>query len=670
MAFKINDIGGYGSGTLGDVTNPSTQVNSYANITAISGNTITIGTISAGAATFVVGRDVLLHVSAKTTGTDTTCLGNWIEATITAISGSTVTLSKDVSELIPAAVMADYGVQIVTIADYGTLTLSSSYAATLAYSATNKYGGICAIKCKTALVFSGGAINLVDKGIPVANTALRPLTVQESNQSQTGWENHITVRTALMNAGDGVAFVFAKTTTITGTDSRIGGTVAGTACYPYGIGDNSNEEVVGGSTIFWVSETINGFTPTIISKRKASGQGLGRCYIATETALPNDEGLYAQDCLSNPTRLGPLNIKNFGSGTLGDVTNPTGQINSYANITSVNGKIITIGVQSSGIYEKFDVGTEVMFHISRNTGSDYANFGKFMLAKILAVSGGLLTLDTTVATSDIPANYKCQLVTVAQFNTLTINNNYTSTPAYDDSKGYGGICAIKCKGKFDLSNGIINLVGKGIPPTVTRTALPTQCSGQQKDYLPLSQGNGSALIVAKSLTGNAASRIGATYSGSLYGGICALGDGASTTISGITYSSPAQESYSVNGYGPKNGSRNNHLTWPAGGSIGLSGGTTHSAYSITGYGGASIFCVADSIDFFQSMFSTGGKGGNGNYPAPAGGGAGYGGGGGNWSGVSGYGGCGGCGLGGESNYGGMGGGPGTCFIYVNNVTTA
>lgn len=687
MAFKLSDIeGGYGAGSLGDVANPSTQINSYANVTAVSTNVLTIGTISVGTATFIVGREVLLHVSAKVSGTDTTYLGKWMVAKITAISGSTVTLDKDASGMVASLEFANNALQVVAIADYGTLTFSSgSYSATPQYSTTNKYGGIVAIKCKTALVFSGGAISLVDKGIPTASSALRPLVAQESNTQQTGWENSATVSRAYMNAGDGVAFLFAATTTITGTASRIGSTAAGSAYYPYASNDNSPSEVVGGSTILWVSGTITGFTPTIISKGKASGAGLGRCYIATETALPNDEGLYAQDCISNLARPRNLNIKDYGTGALGDITNPSGQINSYANVTAISddGKTLTIGAPSYGAYEKFDVGNEIVFHVIRNTSSDYAYLGKFILAKILAKSGSQLTLDTAVTAvfpSAMIASYKCQVATVAQFNTLVISYNYTGTLAYSDTNGYGGLLAIKAKTLLNLTGGQLNTEGKGIPSGVSRVALPNQCSGQQKDYLPMSLGNGAILIIAKGLTTSASSRIGATWDGSGYGGTGAAGTnggGAGGAVGGFA--------------GLNGGTGSNSGGSPGGGGAGGVPGSSVIA------NGASIFVVVNSITFYQAAFSTGGAagtagtlGGSGYSSAGAGvagttGGAGYGGGagsggngyfcagggggsGGFCGGGSGGGGGNGLGMTASGGAGGAGGNAGTCFIYCNSYT--
>ena len=162
MAFSINDNGGYGSGALGEVTYASGQVNSYANVTAMTDTTVTIGTPSNGVnETFVVGKEIVLHVSANT-GASAVFLGKKLFATITGVAGSVLTLSKAPTSLLPAAELANHHVQAITVAQYDTLNLSATIAPPV-YSVTNKYGGVVAIKCKTALNLSGsGKIDLAE----------------------------------------------------------------------------------------------------------------------------------------------------------------------------------------------------------------------------------------------------------------------------------------------------------------------------------------------------------------------------------------------------------------------------------------------------------------------------------------------------------------------------
>ena len=668
MAYKMSEVGGWGTGALGDITNPAGQVNSYANVTAINTNTVTIGTASNGIyETFAVGKEILLHVSAITSGTDYQYLGKYIVATITGVAGSVLTLSKDVSGLIASGVLANHHVQAITVAQFDTLNLSATIAPR-AYSTTDKHGGIICFKCKTALNLSGsGKIDLASKGIPVGSIALRPATAQETNANQMGWENHITVRNLYLNCPDGVAVIAAKTLVNAGTSTLIGGATAGVAQYPYTFTVNydrpSNTNVIGGPTIMIIAETINGFSASLISKKSSntSGRGLGRCYIATESQLYGDELLYALDCISNPTRLKTLGIKDYGTGALGDITNPLGQINSYANVTaiSMDGRTLTIGPEYAGVFERLESGISVVMHVSRQKASDQRSVGKFIQARILSAYASTVLLDKSVydvLPVGVLSDYRCQLVTVAQFNNLTCAVNYTGAKAYSETHGCGGIVAIAVKDTFDLTNGKINMEGKGIPATVARPAVLMQCSGQQKDYLPLSHSSGAVLLFARKMIINTASRIGAVQNGNAYAG-----------AAGLTYAQTAsyggQPGIPLYGGGVKRPGISPIVpvcydTYS--GLAGLKGVPGDNYAGLGGDAGPSIFAVFDIIDGMNiCTFSTGGLrglgGGSGDgyfgYPGTPGG-AGYGGGGGG---------------NGNSASGGQGGGPGTCFIYVNTI---
>jgi hypothetical protein len=699
MAYKMSDVGSWGTGALGDITNPSGQVNSYANVTAISTNTVTIGTPSNGIyETFAVGKEILLHVSAITSGTDYQYLGKYMVATITGVAGSVLTLSKDVSGLIASGVLANHHVQAITVTQFATLNLTATIAP-LAYNATNKYGGIIAFKCKSALNLSGsGKIDLAAKGIPIASIALRPATAQEGTAAQIGWENHITARQFYLNCPDGAAFIAAKALANTGTSTRIGGATAGVALYPYNGGSTSNTNAKGGPSILVAAQTITGFAVDMISKASSNtnGRGIGRCYIATETKLPADEFLYSLDCLSNPARLVPMGIKDYGSGALGTVTSLSGQINSYANVTAISadGRTLTIGTKYEGVYEKFEAGNRVMFHVSRQSGSDQASIGKLILTKILSVAGNTVMLDTPVTNvvpTNVLSNYKCQLITIAQFDTLAWSGDYTGAKAYNDTHGCGGILAIQAKTVADLQGGKLNMVGKGIPSGVSRPAVTWQSSGSQGDVLPLSSGNGAILLIAKRLVFNASTRLGATWSGAVVGSV-AGGPAATAFSTAGSPGNPGGAGYPGSGAGggacnsgypavagspgfitPGFGGRGGFYTYwdedqtimyptpGPGGTVntskGMSGnpganggqdatGTGSVGYGgAAGYGGSSLFIVADTIvGFIVDALSIGG-------------GAGFPGGGGTPTGA-------------RSGGGGGGGGKeGTGFIYANNVET-
>ena len=679
MAFKLSDVGGYGTGALGDVTNPSGQINSYANVTAYTASTITIGTPSVGIyETFAVEKEIGIHVSAGNgTSTDTTYLGAKLHCKITAVNGSVLTIDKDFTAVLPTAAFANYQVQAVTVAQFNKLTLSSGSITPPAYSTTNKYGGILLAKCADTVTFRGGSINLVDKGIPVASTAYRPKTAQElqgtaDTDQYSGWENHITSRKFLLNCGDGAAQIIAKHYVQSGTTSRIGGTTAGV---------QFARGTVGGSTIAIIAGDMIGFDPSIISKTKGSGQGLGRCYIASSTKLRNDEGLYAYDCISYPSRLGGnINIKGYGDGSLGAFTNPTISPNNYAKITgiSADGRTINYTNKTTNGIAQISTGSLIMFHVSDPaSSSDVGLIGKFMLAKVLSDDGvGSIVLDAPVTKIFDPAKigaYSCQLVSVAQFTNLTISREYTSITPFSKLTGTGGVWAIACTGTFDLTNGVIADKRSGYFNTLGnaygREGLAFIGNAQMSDILPLGQGRSSFFILAKNMIGNSASRIGSDADGSLVGAYVGSATGGAGSGAGGGLGTVGNNSdYSGTplcdgGYGGKNGQTSAY------------GGDQF--YTPTSVAGAHIFAVVDTLQNFKmSMFSTGGMPGFNCYTFPVSppynlvsSGAGYGGaayksGGPALPGYSG--GSGGC-KGTDNYLRTAGGASGWCFLYCNNV---
>ena len=607
MAYKMSDVGGWGTGALGDISNPSGQINSYANVTAISTNTVTIGTPSAGIyETFVVGKEILLHVSAVLSGTDATKLGKYLVATITGVSGSVLTLSKDVAaNLVANADLSTLVVQAITVAQFGTLTLSSGSITPPVYSTTNKYGGVIALKCKTELVFSGGSISLVDKGIPTASSAMRPLTAQETEmigtgKHTTGWENHITARQALMNCGNGVAMIWAKKTTVSSTNSRIGGAAAGVAYYPYASGDNSPAEVLGGSTILLASETIVGFSAGLISKGNGTGTGYGRCYIATETLLPNDEGLYAQDCLSNPNRLRDMGITSFGDGRTGDITltDTQAQVNSSARITAMGASrnVFTVGPIISGAYNALAAGETVCIHATASVAGATASLGKFIIAKVLGISGSIVTVDKALPTTFVYSDYSWQMIVVPQFNNLTLSGTqvtlYSGSAWIPGSAYPGGVVVIMVKGTLTINANMgINwgILDSDLTHQTARPYMATQCSGQQKDSLPINYyGYHGNIIIAKHVIDNRV--LSASYTGY-------------STVNGSGYCGGYEYPYYLGGYSGGGGINRSGGPWAGGeandgGNMGLGG--LYNRNSISPCYSTSCFMVADTLTNFKT----------------------------------------------------------------------
>lgn len=674
MACDLKILNNYGDGSLGAVSNPTGQLNSYANVTAYTANSITIGTAAAGAyETFAVGKEIMLHVSATNgTSQDVTYLGKYLICKITAVNGGVLTVDKDFTAILPAAQLTNYIVQAITIAQLQSFTLSSGSITPPAFSVTNKYGGILLAKCTDTATFSGGSINLVDKGIPAASTAYRPKTAQElqgtaDTDKYSGWENHITLRQFLLNAGDGAAMIIAKHFVQTGTASRIGGTTAG-AQFTRGT--------IGGSTIALIAGDITGFDPSIISKNKGSGQGLGRCYIASDTKLRNDEGLYAYDCISNPYRLmRTLNIKNYGDGSLGDVTNPTAPMNNYAKVTAIStdGKTITYSNKTSTGMAQIATGSLVMFHVSKHADpADMSLLGKFVLAKVLSDDGNNLILDTAITGVFDAAKlskYSCQIISVAQFNNLTISTNYTATAAWNDTNKIGGICAIAAKGKIDITGGQINVENKGGGTAYARAGLAFIGNAQMADILPIGQGHGSVFLLTSNLKADANSKVGATHNATLFGG------------NGTQCNPGSTGGYVGNSdmYGRSGGGGAGISSGNAGiGYGGMNGIVIRYLQYFTSFSkaGSHIFIVADTINLFSlQIANTGATGSTFNYcdmgiETAYPGGAGYG------SGGSGTGADGSGGSGGGYNGGGAGincnrtgSSSGWAFVYANNITS-
>lgn len=692
MAYDLSMVNGYGTGALGDVTNPTGQLCSYANVAsvtevAVATNAITINAPSNGAyEKFEVGTEILLHVSGCLSGTTAEWLGKYIVCKITGVqtsalsaNGKILIIDKKITDVLPVAQFAAHILQAITIPQFKTLTVTGTIAP-IAYNPANKYGGILPIKCLVGLVMSGsGKINLVDMGIPVANKALRYWTLQECDaynkavavattsnglldtDKYSAWENHITVRQLLLNAGDGVGAIWAKkiTNTESSTTTRIGATAGGVQ-FCRGANDSkgynetkpANTTNIGGSTIMLVADDLDGFKPSMIAKYRDStktlGQGLGRCYIALKNqVLRNDEGLYAFDIISDQQRLmRDLSIKSYGSGRHGDVTNPTISLNNYAKVTAIGGggKSITYdNLTKTGIAD-FSDGAMVMFHISKHLdNSDMGYLGKFIMAKVIShdAASKVVYLDTNVLKC-LPFEkldkYNVQLVSVFEPKNLTINTNYNATTKWDDAKKIGGLCAIACKNICNIENGMINVEDKGGGNAYGREGLAFIGNAQIADRLPIGQGHGSIFLLANIGKINAITRIGSTYDGSKYGG-GVYGGGYAGKGSGAGFGGFSRDD-GDGGYGGANGCH----------------GSAKSA-------GAHLFVIINKLN--KLPFSALSTGGNGFYGA---GGAGYGGAGGA-SGING----GGFASGGARNgvdvansY--SGGASGWCFMYVKEVT--
>ena len=127
--FNIASVGGFGTGTYGDAsiaTTDNVQINSYAEVTAFSGTTLTVGSVSPGLyGEFSGGDEVMIHLSAKK-GAAEGDLGFYAIRRISSIHGNTIGLDRGIDEEFSAAVaVRDYRVQLIKIPNYKTLTVGA-----------------------------------------------------------------------------------------------------------------------------------------------------------------------------------------------------------------------------------------------------------------------------------------------------------------------------------------------------------------------------------------------------------------------------------------------------------------------------------------------------------------------------------------------------------------
>ena len=553
MSFDLKTAGGYGSGSLGDVTDPITDpdeevINSYAVINSIDANTITISDVPTAlgyglyhdlTSPDIVGTEVLIHAFACTSGGRTTNpqLGSWRVAKIIQTSATetsekfsmksfTLTLSEDLSDLNTTA----YYWQVITIPHFKSLTLTNSNITPGMPQADDHVrmaGGVLALKCSDTLTLNGGHIDLRDCGLNTSTTTTyRPNTPQEQNgvldtALYSGCENSITKDHLYINCGDGACWIIAKNI-VTKTTSRIGNPYSKGVQYCRGASDSKishSGSNVGGSTIFIATSGWTGFTAANISKYRSGsgGRGLARAYIASRNLhagmLP-DEGLYALDTFSVKSRLmNDCKIKSFGDGSDSGTLNftATTPLSSYARVDSVSGKTFNITKAITGLVDFANSKLVMVHQLQKSSGKD-VNSGRFYLARITSISGSTVTLDTASPFTIDVDNYYVQMLTVPQAINFNLSIDYKGTPGWYE--GVGGIFALACSGTFNLT-GKINLQGRGTLSNITN---PLVGNHFMRSKLYIGQGHGTAFILANKITMGADARIGATYDGAAFGG--------------------------------------------------------------------------------------------------------------------------------------------------------
>lgn len=624
------------------ITNTSNEpyYNCYARVTAINSTSITIDTANAIAgrfATFEPNYELVVHVSASVNG-DTDYLGKWIWATITAVSGDLLTLDKDVTTILPADEFSKYYVQAIGVAktdQFGRQLESAQTISPPAYSTTTFCGGIVIFKDDKKFYLGNVNIDLTDKGIPVASKNLRPWLAQE-NQGKldtdlyAGWENGATSERFMLNSGDGAAFIVAKDFDFGNAATRIGNLNSKGVLNCRGAVDSANKPSgvtnVGGSTILLVStygRTIGNYgREKIFSKYRstssAEGQGLARaCFISPASAgAIDDQGCVSIDALDVPNApANNFNIKNFGSGELQDISNPTFCINNYARITDISSdrKQLTYTAKTTNGLAQIQSGALVMV-VATSTSSDAEicrqEHGKMTFAKVLSVTSTKITLDTAIPAADDSTSW--QIISIPQFRNFTLSTTYNLTPSYTEQKvgdkifGYGGVCALACTGTCNLANGQLIVKQNGKAGLINYgQKVP---NSNLTIRFPPTGGVGSIFILANVLTLNTSTRIGSSFTGNKLGGL----DNTNVSTTGGGWKAPDKDGYS--------GGNGNSAT----NTESIDGRTFQNfASSFSQNMGANVLIIADTINNLNvAAISTGGCG----YNNPnANGGCGYGG---------------------------------------------
>ncbi len=639
MSFNLEYNFGNGKQDLSVSNGAFNKLNSYARVLKIEQNTVTIDTenLIEGEFEIKAGEIAMIHVSA-TNRTTADFLGKYLIAKIILVSsGGVVTFDKNIEEFFSGVNLDFEYLQLITFAQLSCLKLKKDgILRPQVYNPFNYIGGILCIMCYDDFIFDG-QINLVDCGIPYSRkNSLRPLTTQETAANGesdfaklSGQENFITAERFLLNCGDGAAFIIAKNF-ICSDESRIGNpSTHGAACcrgHKTSVGIKpSNITNIGGSTILIAAGNIQNFTPKIISKyRRADlpeGRGLARCYIASNSVLPVDEGLYSFDVLSNKNNVRNLGVEYFGRGTFGDFVNPTLPCNNYAKVTSISQNGYRLGISNKTLNGLAAFKKDSLILAQGKT---------FTVARILSIDDNSIIIDKSA-----PAD-TFQIISLPEFHNLTINQNYNLTRKFEN--GIGGVLAVAVADTFNLENGKLNVEGKG-------GAAPISSGNSQMfNKLPIGAGAGSIFILAKKIILNENSRIGSLHSGAGEGGRLG-GNNSDGTNPGGGYSGAEDENNTGSGGGFLHGGSYGGL-----GGSGFSRGTHSFDFDFSKVAtdnheldGAHIFIIADKIENFAlSAISTGGKGAAG----AQNGAAGYGGGGNSIS---------------------SGGDAGGCFIYVNGA---
>lgn len=138
----ILKCGGFGTGTTNADIRANIILNSYASVSKVSGNKITLSDMTHSVySDFEAGTEIMFHVSLKRTDNESD-LGLYAFRKIMAVSGNIITLDSAVTEEFNLESCSDkYYVQAITVPNFKTFTLNAGYDITPVNWSGNR-GGI------------------------------------------------------------------------------------------------------------------------------------------------------------------------------------------------------------------------------------------------------------------------------------------------------------------------------------------------------------------------------------------------------------------------------------------------------------------------------------------------------------------------------------------------
>lgn len=328
----------------------------------------------------------------------------------------------------------------------------------------------------------------------------------------------------------------------------------------------------------------------------------------------------------------------FGSGRDGNVTiSPSGTdiedkvINSYYAVKYISNedkKTVTIHSNTysilSPITGKVKPGDEVMIHVAYTTSlvqdENKNPLGRYAIRKVVSVDESpvepIIVLDHPILNEfDVQAvnsnsNYRVQLITIPNYNNLTVESKVNLTPAkWDQNKQLGGLLAFKCRNKALIKGNLLS-TGYG-PKRIDRLHLV------HNDMIHRFILTGNVFVCSKELEIHG--HVGSDYDGNGKGGTAGIGSKNTNT------NRPGGDGgVGLVGLGGDGGHNSKNKVGGKGSYPGFPGGDgyTHGAGGeVTGYGVQSnyslsapnVILIADTLKVKAGSISTGGGAGGSNF---------------------------------------------------------